>query len=486
MPRIFISYRRSDSAGHAGRLYDRLRARYGPDRVFMDVTGIEAGMDFVEAIDAAVGSCDVLLAVIGREWLSCRDGRDQRRLDDGNDFIRLEIASALKRNVRVIPVLVEGALMPDAGDLPENLKNLTRRQAVELRDSRWDADAEDLIVALEKILAATPAGDAGRGARVPPLAGPPATGGGAPGLRAQLGRPGLLGGLAALAALVLGAYFLTRDVPAPPPEASPSRPLPGMAEPDRKAPGIEPGRAGVARQEAGADHARPPVRPPQASAPAPEAARSASGNRLAVARPKVALPPAAKAEPAAAPAAPPVAAALPSPPRAAALDLAAAPPTKPAAELPRLVVYVWSQPSARRFWDGANAEGYSANMAKLYMETLRGFTRGSYQVQRGQDDAASRRVLKKGALERDGKALCAASRAAVVFTAYAEDAFAISPADSAFWPELRMGVLNCRSDRFTADKQGLAPENGEAFPFAADMEATMNRFVGAHRHLLNN
>jgi hypothetical protein len=151
MPRIFISYRRNDSAGHAGRLYDRLRAHFGSDQVFMDVTGIEAGTDFVETIDAAVGGCDVLIAVIGKQWVHSADDAGRRRLELSNDFIRLEVGSALKRKVRVVPILVEGALMPTGDDLPEDLRALTRRQAVELRDSRWDADVEDLIASLERI-----------------------------------------------------------------------------------------------------------------------------------------------------------------------------------------------------------------------------------------------------------------------------------------------------------------------------------------------
>ncbi|MEA2560154.1 MAG: hypothetical protein QOH06_1658 [Acidobacteriota bacterium] len=150
MPVIFISYRREDSAGHAGRLFDRLRERFGRDHVFLDVVGIDAGVDFVDTLDKAVGSCDVLLAVIGREWLTCCDKQGRRRLDDPNDFIRAEISVALKRDVRVVPVLVQGAEMPPTDRLPEDLKRLTRRQAVELRDSRWDADVEALIAALER------------------------------------------------------------------------------------------------------------------------------------------------------------------------------------------------------------------------------------------------------------------------------------------------------------------------------------------------
>ena len=156
MPGIFISYRREDSPGHAGRLFDRLSATFGRDIVFMDVSAIEAGLDFVDAIEDAVGSCDVLLAVIGREWVDSKDTTGRRRLENSKDFIRIEIATALHRNVRVIPVLVRGAVMPDAEALPPDLERLTRRQAVELRDTRWDADVDDLIIALRQALASMP------------------------------------------------------------------------------------------------------------------------------------------------------------------------------------------------------------------------------------------------------------------------------------------------------------------------------------------
>src|SRR5262245_25200918 len=154
MPGVFISYRREDSAGHTGRLFDRLRSQLGRDRCFMDVTGIEAGGDFVETIERAIGSCDVLLAVIGPDWLTCADAKGQPRLGDPADFIRLEIAAALTRNVRIIPVLIAGACMPPAQSLPDDLKALARRQATELRDTRWDADIADLIVPLERVLGA--------------------------------------------------------------------------------------------------------------------------------------------------------------------------------------------------------------------------------------------------------------------------------------------------------------------------------------------
>src|SRR5688572_2423484 len=101
MAGIFFSYRRSDSAGYTGRLMDDLKSQFPDNEVFRDVEAIEAGADFVEAIDAAVKSCSVLLAVIGPRWLSVTDNGGRRRIDDPNDFVRLELASALRRNVRV-------------------------------------------------------------------------------------------------------------------------------------------------------------------------------------------------------------------------------------------------------------------------------------------------------------------------------------------------------------------------------------------------
>jgi hypothetical protein len=158
-PSVFISYRREDCPGHAGRLFDHLRTRFGGASVFMDVTDIEAGVDFVDVLQRAVGSCDVLLAVIGREWLTCTDRNGRRRLDDPHDFIRLEVGIALTRNVRVIPVLVEGAVVPTASELPSDLEGLTRRQAVELRDARWNADVESLAGVLDRVLGHTAVGN---------------------------------------------------------------------------------------------------------------------------------------------------------------------------------------------------------------------------------------------------------------------------------------------------------------------------------------
>ena len=149
MSRIFISYRRDDSSGHAGRLYDLLSARFGEEHVFMDVR-IEPGVDFVETIRGAIATCNVLVAMIGDEWADVRDEHGARRLDDPADFIRLEIETALARpDLMVVPVLVEDAQMPEPDDLPPGLAALARRNAIELSDARWHYDAQRLVAAIE-------------------------------------------------------------------------------------------------------------------------------------------------------------------------------------------------------------------------------------------------------------------------------------------------------------------------------------------------
>jgi TIR domain len=148
--RIFISYRREETAYPAGWLYERLAARYA-GQVFKDVDSIELGEDFVDVITAAVGSCDVLLALIGDQWVADEDGR--RRLDEPDDFVRLEIETALTRNVRVIPILVDGATMPRAEQLPPSLARLVRRQALELSPARFDSDTSRLLKVLDTTLA---------------------------------------------------------------------------------------------------------------------------------------------------------------------------------------------------------------------------------------------------------------------------------------------------------------------------------------------
>jgi len=156
---VFISYRREDSAGHAGRLHDSLRSHFGADHVFMDLSDIDSGTNFVEVIQGAIRSSDVVLAVIGKQWLTCSSG-GTRRLDLPNDFVRTEIGMALEHGVPVIPVLVQGAGMPLAPSLPEPLKRLAVHDAHDVSDERWSYDVGRLIDATEKL-----AGKTGRSRR---------------------------------------------------------------------------------------------------------------------------------------------------------------------------------------------------------------------------------------------------------------------------------------------------------------------------------
>src|SRR4051794_12356465 len=163
---IFVSYRRNDSAYATGWLTDRLAGRYGADRGFTDVDSIEIGDDFVKKITDAVASCDVLLAVIGQQWLTVNDENGRRRLDDSDDYVRIEIEAALRRGVLVIPILVDGAAMPRVTDLPgspkepgtepnpHSLAALPRREALSVSPSQFDWAVGRLLTKLDKVLAA--------------------------------------------------------------------------------------------------------------------------------------------------------------------------------------------------------------------------------------------------------------------------------------------------------------------------------------------
>lgn len=149
---IFISYRRDETSGEAGRLYDHLVAHFGEHMVFRDIDAIDPGTDFVGRIEEAVGSCQVLLALIGRSWLTLTGPNNQRRLDNQADFVRLELAAALRQGIRVIPVLVQDATMPNPEDLPEPLREFARRNAIELSDDRWNYDMSRLVSAIQKTI----------------------------------------------------------------------------------------------------------------------------------------------------------------------------------------------------------------------------------------------------------------------------------------------------------------------------------------------
>jgi hypothetical protein len=151
---VFISYRRSDAGPYARLLKVQLGQQLHGTTVFMDLDSIEAGTDFAEAIRSAVSSCRVLIALIGRRWLTITDERGHRRLDDPDDYVRFEIRTALERRSRVIPVLVDGATMPRRQMLPDDLATLARLNALPISYDRYEYDESRLITLIQKLLAA--------------------------------------------------------------------------------------------------------------------------------------------------------------------------------------------------------------------------------------------------------------------------------------------------------------------------------------------
>ena len=149
---IFISYRRDDTAGFTRAIYDQLAERFTNERIFMDVDAIEPGLPFDEVITQAVSRCEILLAMIGKHWMDQQPGAVPR-INDEKDFVRLEIAAALSRNIRVIPVLLDGVGMPSEELLPEPLRALARRNAIEIGGgARFNSDVDRLIEAVSKAL----------------------------------------------------------------------------------------------------------------------------------------------------------------------------------------------------------------------------------------------------------------------------------------------------------------------------------------------
>ena len=181
--RVFVSYRRGDASAWAGRLRDGLTARLDEDDVYQDVVTVDAGEDFALSINSALEQCDVVLAVIGPQWLSIVGTDGGRRLDDPDDYVRIELGRALALNKRVIPVLVGGATMPSADRLPDDLTPLALRQAFTLDDATWQRDVDDLVNR---------------------LLGPP---------RSRWLLPIALGAVVAAVAVVVVAWALTRDRP---------------------------------------------------------------------------------------------------------------------------------------------------------------------------------------------------------------------------------------------------------------------------------
>jgi transcriptional regulator with XRE-family HTH domain len=152
---IFISYRRSDSdgGGMACRLYDKLVAEFGQSQVFMDVHNIELGVDFVEALERSLDQCKAEVVIIGERWLTAEDEYGARRLNDPDDYVRAEVVSALNRDIRVIPILVEGVAMPRAIDLPEPVRPLAQRNGCVISHRQFNRDSLELISTLERVLA---------------------------------------------------------------------------------------------------------------------------------------------------------------------------------------------------------------------------------------------------------------------------------------------------------------------------------------------
>jgi len=152
MGMIFISYRREDCASQAGRLCDWLGVTFGVNQVFMDIDTIGPGADFVKVIQNAVASCNVLIAMIGKNWLTITDSSGRRRLENPDDYVCLEISTALDQNKLVIPLLVQGATMPRSDDLPHPLAGLVTRNAYEISDARWKQEVTVLVEKLQGML----------------------------------------------------------------------------------------------------------------------------------------------------------------------------------------------------------------------------------------------------------------------------------------------------------------------------------------------
>jgi len=178
---IFISYRRDDSAGYTRAIYDKLAQRFTEERIFMDVDAIEPGLPFDEVINQAVSRCKVLIVMIGKRWMEQQPGVGPR-INDEKDFVRIEIAAALSRGIRVIPVLLDGASMPTEEELPEPLRLFARRHAIEISNNRFNSDVDILVEIVRHVLRKPP---------IPPLYW-------------------LLGGLAALILLFFAAFFVRR------------------------------------------------------------------------------------------------------------------------------------------------------------------------------------------------------------------------------------------------------------------------------------
>jgi hypothetical protein len=152
VPSIFLCYRREDTQDAAGRLHDRLVAAYGQERVFMDIDSVPLGIDFVEHVTQQIGKCSAVIVMIGKHWHTIKDKKRRRRLDNDDDLVRAEIRAALQQKIPVIPVTVQSAAMPQADDLPEDIRLLSRRNGIQLDATRWHTDVERLLKELDRLM----------------------------------------------------------------------------------------------------------------------------------------------------------------------------------------------------------------------------------------------------------------------------------------------------------------------------------------------
>jgi hypothetical protein len=150
--KIFVNYRQEDDPGSAGRVFDWIEREFNPGEVFMDVDGIEPGLNFVRVLEARVSDCDVLLAIMGPHWLNCKDENGNRRIDDVDDFVRIEIVSAIRQRKRVIPVIVGRGIPPKKHQLPDDLKALAELQATWVTHRKFRSDIQSLIPYIRGVL----------------------------------------------------------------------------------------------------------------------------------------------------------------------------------------------------------------------------------------------------------------------------------------------------------------------------------------------
>jgi hypothetical protein len=204
--KVFICYRREQTAAHAGRLYDAMVSRFGEENVFMDVD-LAPGVDFAKRITEVVSGCLALIVVMGPNWATVEDGDGQRRIDDPADFVRLEVETGLGRSdVTPIPVLVGGARMPHREDLPPGLQPLARRNALELSDGRWGYDVSRLFAALDDLLPGNARAGNLQAPEQPPA--PPAP-------RPSAGGTAILEGGLLAGGVAAASYLLAQLIPSP-------------------------------------------------------------------------------------------------------------------------------------------------------------------------------------------------------------------------------------------------------------------------------